>query len=99
MNTQEARERLLNELVPGDTIYTVLRHISKSGMTRWIDLYVIRDNEPERISYYAALVLGARINEEGIKVRGGGMDMGFHLVYRLSCELFDAGYKLVQKWL
>ena len=29
-------------LEPGETVYTSLRHVSSSGMTRWIDLYAMR---------------------------------------------------------
>ena len=32
----EARERLLEMLRPGDTVHTILRHVSRSGMSRSI---------------------------------------------------------------
>jgi len=86
---QEAKEQLLKIVKPGDTIYTILKHVSKSGMSRVIDLYVMRDNEPVRISWSASKLLeGYDERHEGCKAGGCGMDMGFHLVYNLSHALF-----------
>lgn len=38
MTKDEARKRLKEVLKPGDTVYTILRHVSRSGMTRHISL-------------------------------------------------------------
>jgi len=38
---EEAKAALLRLLNPGQTVYTVLRHVSSSGMSRWIDMYTI----------------------------------------------------------
>ncbi len=50
MTKQQDKEMALTTLSellnPGDTVYCVLRHTAPSGMTRWIDLYVMRDDEP-----------------------------------------------------
>ena len=86
---QEAREYLMTLLKPGDVVYTVLKHVSRSGMSRVIDLYIMRDNQPVRISRVAAKLLeGYSEKYEGCKASGCGMDMGFHLVYNLSYALF-----------
>lgn len=86
---QECKERLQELVKPGDTIYTVLKHVSRSGMYRVIDLYVMRDNQPVRISGYAAdLLEGYDQRHEGCKASGCGMDMGFHLAYNLSYALY-----------
>ncbi len=84
-----------------DVIYTDLKHVSRSGMSRSIALYVIKDNKPIWLSYYAARVLGWGWDDKryAVKVKGCGMDMGFHVVYALSSTLFKDGYKLNQKWL
>jgi hypothetical protein len=97
----------LRELIqPGDTIHTVLRHRSASGMSRSIDLYLFRPdgNDPRIIvkfwlSAQAATALGMRYDEkrECIRVGGCGMDMGFHLVYNLSSALFPEGFACVGK--
>lgn len=89
---EQSREKILKCVKPGDKIYTVLRAVSASGMTRRIDVYAIVDNAPVYLSGYASHVLGWRLsNKRGIICEGGGMDMGFHLVYSLSSRLWPNG--------
>lgn len=79
---------------PGETIYTKLVHVSRSGMYRVIDLYIMRDNEPLRISYSVGTLLeGYDKRHEGAKASGCGMDMGFHLVMNLGYALFPNGFE------
>ena len=85
----------LRELIKaGDTVYTILRHCSASGMTRWLDMYVMRDNKPRRITWTAARAVGWTYDtsRDALKVGGCGMDMGFHAVYVLSSYLFREGF-------
>lgn len=93
-SANEAIERLRETLKPGDTVYTVLRHVSRSGMSRLIDLYKMSDGEPQWLSRLAARAAGFTFDEkkECIRVGGCGMDMGFHLVYSLSRTLFPNGF-------
>jgi hypothetical protein len=87
-----ARDRLLEILTPGDTVFTILRHVSQSGMSRRIDLYAIQDNGPRYLSGYASTVLDMKLSDKGGIVTGGcGMDMGFDLVYRLGAALWPNG--------
>ena len=90
---QQAAAARLRELVkPGDTVYTVLRRVSASGMSREISLHVIIDNEPYWITGLAARAMGDRTSKrDGIIVGGCGMDMGFHLVYNLGRTLWRDG--------
>ena len=94
MNTQssklEAKERVLELVKPGDTIYTILRHVSRSGMQRIIDLIVLTTDGPCSIAYQASVLTDTPLDRErwGVKVRGAGMDMGFAVVYHLSYQLF-----------
>ena len=82
---------------------TILRHCSSSGMSRDISLYFKDMN----ITYYVAKALKYGVkNSNGfnaVKVSGCGMDMGFHLVYNLSCVLYGyadrGGYIVGHKWL
>lgn len=87
----EAKEFLLKQIgiKPGDTIYTSLIHVSRSGMYRVIGLFHIQNNEPYDISWAAAKLLeGYDERHSGCKASGCGMDMGFALVYNLSWALF-----------
>jgi len=85
-----ARKVLLEWLKPGDTVKTVVRNCSRSGMSRAITL--IAPN-CENIDYYAATVMGSKVddNNGGIKIGGCGMDMGFALVYELGRALWPDG--------
>jgi hypothetical protein len=106
-----AREQLLTYyLSEGDTVYTVLRSVSSSGMSRKISLKVAKDGKILDLTYYASILLDWPLVEvngsRALRVGGCGMDMGFHTVYTLSRVLFrvegqtspDAGYVLKQAW-
>jgi hypothetical protein len=88
------------------TAYTVLRHVSSSGMSRDISVKTVIDGEIRDITYTVAEALGEKIKDKNgqrvIRVSGCGMDMGFHLVYSLSSALYGheerGGYKLSQEW-
>ncbi|CAB5144638.1 hypothetical protein UFOVP147_24 [uncultured Caudovirales phage] len=89
----EARDTLRAMLKPNDVIYTRLNYCARSGMSRVIDLFVMRDNEPRRITWLACQALGEKYNEqhEGLKMTGCGMDMGFSAVYNLGYALWPNG--------
>lgn len=97
-----AFENLRAWLKPGDTVYTICRHVSSSGMSRVISLVVVLPpkKKGDRVSmihpnYAAAAVLGyplvTKNGHDGIRVGGCGMDMGFHLVYNLGRALWPNG--------
>jgi hypothetical protein len=89
----EARERLLEWLKPGDTVHTILRHVSRSGMQRTISLYKLGADRPYLLDWSVAAVLGMTLDQrDGVKVGGCGMDMGFHLVYNLGEHLWPDGF-------
>ncbi len=90
----EAIARLRETLKPGDTVFTVLRSVSRSGMNRKIDLYKIEDGSPQWLSRLAAKACDWTFDNkrDAVSVGGCGMDMGFHLVYSLSRVLFPDGF-------
>ena len=93
----------------GDTpnVYTILRSVSASGMTRHISLKIVHRGELIDITYLAARVMGDKVSDRNgfntLKVSGCGMDMGFHLTYGLSSILYAgqdrAGYVIKQRWI
>jgi len=89
----ESVEMLRKWLKPGDTVYTVLRKVAPSGMSRCMDLYVIEDGEPLRLTFHAARALDWSYEErtEALRVAGCGMDAGFHAVYSLGSVLWPQG--------
>lgn len=91
---QQVIEKLREMLKPGDIVYTTLKHVSRSGMLRSIDVHIIRDNEPQWIARRVATAIDFSFDDrrECIKVQGCGMDMGFEVVYNLGRVLFPDGF-------
>lgn len=94
-------EMLNKFLNKNQTVYCVLRHVSRSGVRREIALFVIHENRMQVISGWVSDVLEMPINRDnlGIKIDGCGMDMGFHVVYNLASVLYGNGYQLKSEWL
>jgi hypothetical protein len=90
---QEAIDELRKTLKPGDTVHTVLRHVSHSGMSRRIDLYKLQGSDALYLTGLVAKALELTFPSKGngLRVNGCGMDMGFHLVYELSYRLWPKG--------
>lgn len=96
MNTKaEAIAQLREWIKPGDTVYTVLRHKSRSGMQRVIG--VVMDAPMQDRTYLVGIALGYSFddNRNGLRVTGCGSDMGFELVYNLGRVLFPDGFGMV----
>ncbi len=91
---EEAIANLRSMLPPGSTVYTILRHVSRSGMMRRVSLSAIIDGLPHDLDGRAALACGWTWDRDngGIRVSGCGMDMGFHLVSTLSRVLYPDGF-------
>lgn len=92
-----ARDELREILKPGDTVYTTLEHVSRSGMMRVVNLRVFRDDAPLRLTWSACKATGYKYNtrHEGMELGGCGMDMGFAAVYALSSALFPDGFDCI----
>lgn len=100
----EAIAQLQSWIKPGDTVYTILDHVSASGMSRAIRVVILacedgvaRDLHPNWAVGKALQLRHWKRNgrEQDALVMGGcGMDMGFALVYELSHTLYggDTGY-------
>ena len=87
-------ERQLNDLMfQKQEIYSIIRHVSSSGMTRHISFFII-DNlkEPNRIVFIDNLIsdyLDYRPNKHytALVVGGCGMDMAFSVVHHLQEQM------------
>lgn len=91
MDKEEAIEFLREILKPGDVVYCILRHVSKSGMTRHISFL---SKDLRGITHFVGLATGYKVSPKdgGLVVGGCGMDMGFHVVYSLGRILFPGGF-------
>lgn len=96
---QEAIDKLREWIKPGDTVYTVLDHVSSSGMSRAIRVVLLKADDGKVIDLHPNWAIGKALglrhwkrhgrDQDALVVGGCGMDMGFHLVYSLSRVLFD----------
>lgn len=86
--------RLHGIVKPGTTVYTVLRHVARSGMSRVVDAFVMTGNGPQPVGFLFARLLGWRWDgtRGGVWVSGCGMDAGMELVYAASSALYKAGF-------
>jgi hypothetical protein len=93
---EAARNALLEMLKPNTTIYSIVRSVANSGMSRTIDFYAIQDNRPVYLSGYISDLLDLpRSKASGaLRITGAGMDMCFATVYETSRKLFNDGYSL-----
>jgi hypothetical protein len=98
--SDEAYTELRRILTTGQDVYTILRGVSSSGMTRRISVVVVTASGIRDISWLAAAVLEcATDTNHALRVQGAGMDMGFHVVYQLASRLYGDGYALNQRWI
>ncbi len=74
---EQERATLKQWIKPGSTVYTLIRHVSASGMSRRISCYIVNNGEIQDISGYVAEILEWRRNDkDGALIVGGcGMDM------------------------
>ena len=104
MNKKEKQARASEAVVElrrlvkeGDTVFTSLRQVSASGMSRHIFCFIAIDgNENSKgkpyiynITHLVGTALGYKVSEKtGALVAGGcGMDMGYHVVSSLAFKL------------
>ena len=116
MSKRAEKEQLRNEAIkslrkmgvkPGATVYTIVTHVARSGMSRHIRCYIpTRDSYTDRdgrkrvkpgitdITGFVANACGfsrARGSRWDLVIGGCGMDMCFHVVYTLGQVMFPKG--------
>ena len=98
---EEAIQELSNILkdIPTDTIYTVIRHVSASGMQREISVKMIDAGRIIHLDYLVSTATGKKLGKHGgIVMKGCGMDMGFALVDGIN-HMFSPSKKFRQEWI
>lgn len=89
-------------------VYTIVTHVSRSGMSRRMRLFMVYAGEICEITTRTARALGWRTKGGDLIVEGCGMDMGYHAVYSLACALNlpdpanpegSRGYGLRHRWM
>lgn len=109
-NREDAIAELRALLQPGDAIYTILRHVGRSRMVRDISPIVLSPRvirpgqdlaahpiNPIDLTHIVARALDRSVayQNHGVRCHGAGMDMGFELVYSLSCALWPNGFECI----
>ncbi len=83
--------------------YTLIRHVSRSGMSRTISVHYVHaaTGDLRHLNYVCAVLLGLAMDDlrDGVKVKGCGQDMGFALVYDLASAALGDGYGIEQRWI
>lgn len=76
---------------PGSTVYTLLAHVSRSGMQRQIRCFIVHDAVIVNITHHVARAIDRRLKlgrmHDTIVVGGCGFDAGFDVVQALSYVL------------
>jgi len=106
---EEARAFLLSilESQKTPTLYTNLKHVSSSGMSRDMKVLAVIDEQIRDVTWYVARLgvgtLKERNGQRVIRVGGCGMDMGFHVVYTVSALLYGyeerGAYTIRHEWI
>ena len=80
------------------TVWVCQNHVSPSGMTRGLNLYIVsKDRRLHCITASVAKVLKwPYVYKRGwLRVKGCGMDMHFYTVYTLARTLFPTGHTCI----
>lgn len=77
-------------------VYTIVRHCSRSGMTRHISVLIFKKGQPIFLDYLVAKILGLRIapNCNGVITSSLGEDAPRHLVYDMAHVILGDGLKV-----
>lgn len=80
-------EKLFDKFIP----YSTVTSVSRSGMSRYIKIYVVDAyKEIRNITYHIAVLLGEPYDDnKGVRINGVGMDMIFHSLYRLNGAMIE----------
>jgi len=92
----QAAQHLRSWLPEGSTVYTVVRSVARSGMSRQISVFCINGSEIKCIDWFTSVVLDWKL-KDAICVQGCGMDMAYHLVEALSYALYGKGGALTNR--
>lgn len=89
----EAIRDLKTMLRPGDTVYYIIRSVSRTGMSRDISFHtfpcVKGRAQPRQLTWLFSRVIGyGKWVDGNLRVGGAGMDMGFKVIYDVSRILF-----------
>lgn len=85
---EQSKGKLRELLKDHPTIYTVIRSVSSSGLSRTMEFWIVQGDSLRRITTLFIDVLGWGESPKGaLKVQGIGMDMSWHACYSIYAIL------------
>ena len=73
-------------------VYTMIRHVASSGMSRRLSVFVVEDGKIREITGLVAELVGYKRHSDGTLTVGGcGFDAGFDVVYNLGATIWPNG--------
>lgn len=105
-DTTRAIENLRACYPEGSTVYTILRDVSRSGMSRTVGVVSLQGDggaiAARHPNWAVSVLLGYRLKSQrwdGVVVGGCGFDAGHDIAYNLGRALYGNGYALKHQWL
>ncbi len=91
-NQDSRTAEMLRSLPKGTTVYTIVRHVSQSGMSRAISAHIVLDNKIEWLNLGELLRLKMHKTHHGYVMQGAGMNMAYSVVHNIGRTVHDDGY-------
>lgn len=98
----EALDHLRKSCPQGATIYAIVRHVSRGGMSRDLSFYAIVDGRPQWLDGWLSVALGYRRvygARDSLRIGGCGFDAAHHVISHLAKKLHDSSDALRREWL
>ena len=92
---------MLHKYCPeGTEVHCVIRSVARSGLSRRMSLFVLDGQRVQHIGGWVATILGKKLGRDlDIRVDGGGMDMGYHIVSTIAYKLHGKESSLTHHWI
>ena len=95
-----AMEMLKKYCPIGTEVHCVIRSVARSGLSRRMSFFVLDGQRIQHIGGWVATVFKIKLGRDlDVRVDGGGMDMGFHMVSQLSRVLYGNEVSLTHHWI
>lgn len=91
---ENVKQDLLDILGDKREIVTLVTKVARSGLSRRMRVFVVKNDNLTEITCQVSKILDLKNNDDGLLVKGCGMDMRFWLTCELSLKLFNEERKL-----
>ncbi len=88
---EQCRDTLKSLLPVKSTVWTCIRSVSKSGMSRNVSFHTVVNGEIQNITYLVSVALRLKVTGDLVKLVGCGTDVCYDCVYNLSRTIHPDG--------